>query len=67
MRVNESSIGMIGKWIAMIDPPEVFPLYDLRGHEEGSECWCRPFYDEDVLVHNAMDGREKYERGAKKE
>lgn len=37
----------------------VIPLNDLRPHEEGSGCWCRPRLNADsVLVHNAIDGRD---------
>lgn len=53
-------------------PPEttgyshVYPLGDLRDHiVSGTSCWCRPRVDDDdlVVVHNSMDGREKYETG----
>lgn len=41
---------------------DLFPLNDLRFHEEGSGCWCRPRAVEGmVLVHNALDGREMLE------
>ncbi|HUY05022.1 MAG TPA: hypothetical protein VMV33_17220 [Rhodocyclaceae bacterium] len=44
----------------------VWPLEDLRPHDPFSEaCWCRPTWDERVLVHNSADGREEYERGRK--
>ena len=43
--------------------PEVAPINDLKPHEIGKvECWCNPFMDGDVLVHNAMDGRKAFER-----
>jgi hypothetical protein len=29
-------------------------------------CWCRPEDDDGVIVHNSMDGREKYETGERK-
>jgi hypothetical protein len=29
-------------------------------------CWCEPMVDEGVIVHNAMDRRELYERGDRK-
>jgi len=48
----------------------VYPLNDLRDHiVEGRDCWCHPEYDEehDVLIHNSLDGREKYETGELKE
>lgn len=46
----------------------VYPVGDLREHQtDGRECWCRPTaqdeYDGTVVVHNAMDRREKYETG----
>ncbi len=44
---------------------EVMPVADLREHVRGEDCWCRPFYDAHVLVHNSMDRREEYERGRK--
>lgn len=45
----------------------VYPSGDLREHVlEGTTCWCRPKLDEGVVVHNAMDDRESYERGRKK-
>lgn len=44
----------------------VYPLGDLRPHitQEG-KCWCHPIFDdeEQLVVHNAMDQRELYERG----
>lgn len=43
----------------------VIPLGDLRDHDCGAECWCRPVQDEEDLfwMHNAMDGREAFEDG----
>ncbi len=47
--------------------PFVYPLDDLREHDiENDQCWCRPFYDDNILVHNSMDNRELYERGERK-
>ncbi len=45
----------------------VYPVNDLREHiTQGLECWCKPRVDEDdVIVHNAMDGREQWETGRK--
>lgn len=40
----------------------VRPLEDLRPHGARA-CWCNPFEDEDVVVHNSMDRREYIERG----
>jgi hypothetical protein len=50
-------------WIATDDPLEVSPRNDIKDHISGESCWCNPFMDGNVLVHNAMDEREKYERG----
>lgn len=48
----------------------VYPTDDLREHiidgwEDGRRCWCRPESDEDggLIVHKALDQREKYETG----
>lgn len=42
----------------------VYPLNDLREHElEGVDCWCNPRIEDDwVVVHNAMDQRERCEQ-----
>lgn len=43
----------------------IVPIDDLREHEDSIECWCQPDEVEDgVIVHNSLDGREKYENGA---
>jgi hypothetical protein len=41
------------------------PLNDLRVHSaDYDKCWCKPRLDEDGnLIHNAADGRERYEQG----
>lgn len=45
-------------------PATVFPLGDLRDHDpDDPACWCKPRWDDAVLVHNAMDRREEYENG----
>ncbi len=43
----------------------VVPINDLREHSTDSEkpCWCNPFDDDGVTVHNSMDGREAFETG----
>jgi hypothetical protein len=43
----------------------VVPLNDWREHELSKACWCRPVKDqeEDIWIHNAMDGREAFETG----
>lgn len=48
----------------------VVPLNDLRDHEASITCWCHPTPDEDepqVILHHALDQREKYETGELKE
>lgn len=48
----------------------VYPVNDLREHVvEGPHCWCQPQWDEehDILIHNSLDQREKYESGELKE
>lgn len=41
----------------------VVPIDDLRSHiEVGKYCHCKPsVINENVIVHNAYDGREFYE------
>ncbi len=44
----------------------VYPLNEFKDHNTDSkECWCQPEYDEefDVVIHNSLDQREKYETG----
>ncbi len=43
----------------------VYPVNDLRDHEteNGPACWCKPEVDGDVVIHNALDGRELIETG----
>jgi hypothetical protein len=53
----------------MSDKYHIVPTNDLREHrtDSGIHCWCRPKQDEDgLIVHNSMDGREKYETGMRK-
>jgi hypothetical protein len=56
-------------WAAIVredGTPCVYPLNDLRPHDlQINGCWCRPFWDDHVIVHNSMDQREAYERGRK--
>ena len=41
----------------------VVPLNDLKPHvESGRWCHCKPRIDGDVLIHNAYDGREFFEK-----
>jgi hypothetical protein len=44
----------------------IIPLGDWRDHEASCACWCRPKpHDDDpeVMLHNAMDQRDKLVRG----
>ena len=43
----------------------VIPLDDLRDHDCGPKCWCKPEQDDEDLtwVHHSMDGREAFEDG----
>ena len=41
---------------------EVVPDNDLKPHLLDGRCWCLPFDDRGVLVHNSMDRREVFER-----
>ena len=45
----------------------VLPINDLREHEESRDCWCHPAYDEGIVIHNSMDGREAHEQGRPKQ
>ncbi len=54
----------MSQWRVYEDPPEVVPIDDLREHAlHPATCWCQPFDDDGVLVHNSADEREKFERG----
>ena len=41
----------------------VIPVNDFREHSNCADCWCNPKVEGSVIVHNAMDEREKYEEG----
>lgn len=44
----------------------IIPLNDFIEHISSKDCWCNPKaleYDDKVIVHNAMDQRDKYETG----
>jgi hypothetical protein len=53
-------------WLAFDNPSEVIPLYDMKPHASGEHCGCRPEWDDGILIHNAHDGREAFERGERK-
>jgi hypothetical protein len=45
----------------------VIPINDLHEHDEHFGCWCRPYCDDDnVIIHNAADGREQFETGERR-
>ena len=44
----------------------VIPINDLKEHKESIDCWCNPNIEDEIVVHNSMDGREKYETGERK-
>ena len=52
-------------WLTEI---HALPDDDLRDHEHGRDCWCKPT-DQDcedgIWMHNSVDGREPYETGVK--
>lgn len=58
------SRGKMTQWL--VDFPHVIPLNDLREHEPSEACWCRPLYDEGVVIHHAADEREEYETGRRR-
>ena len=45
-------------WLA-----HVLPVEDAREHETSFDCWCGPRVEEGMVIHNADDGREKFESG----
>lgn len=48
----------------------VVPRNDLREHTPRIDCWCHPTPDDvepQVILHHALDQREKYESGELKE
>ena len=45
--------------------PHIVPVDDLREHEPAS-CWCSPTVDNEVVIHHALDEREKFETGERK-
>lgn len=57
-------------WHVVVDNEghrHVVPQDDLKPHALGTLCWCRPrTTDDDIVVHNSMDGREHYETGERR-
>lgn len=56
--------GVSKKWIVLYPCQEdcysqVIPLDDIRLHSTiGRRCDCSPRVEEEVIIHNAFDGRE---------
>ncbi len=48
-----------------VDGTHVYPVDDLRAHSV-TDCWCQPFDEDGISVHNSLDKREFYERGERK-
>ena len=45
----------------------VVSVGDLRTHDPHNvDCWCKPLFQGEVLVHNSADRREDYEDGVRK-
>lgn len=65
----EEATGQVPPWGWAVNTPpgmnvQLVPTWDWRPHYASQECPCRPVLDEDgLLVHNAFDGRERYEQG----
>lgn len=49
-----------------VERRHVVPLDDFREHALSSDCWCLPMVDDDIVIHQSMDGREAYENGERK-
>lgn len=45
----------------MSDRQHIWPLNDLREHQLSAQCWCKPYQDTLLVIHNAADGREFFE------
>lgn len=45
-----------------------YPLDDLFDHLHSFKCACQPFYDEeeDLVIHNPWDQRDKFADGRRK-
>lgn len=54
VRVRQLGVG----WYA-----HVLPVEDTREHQISFDCWCGPRCEEGLVIHNADDGREKFETG----
>lgn len=38
------------------------PENDSRSHHHSKKCWCKPIKDGKLLIHNANDSRDIFER-----
>lgn len=53
-------------WARLVtDRIHVVPKNDRKDHKDGIDCWCIPDVKDggELVVHNALDGRERYEGG----
>ena len=39
----------------------VMPQHDRQEHRPTFGCWCQPYKDGNVIVHNSADRREMFE------
>jgi hypothetical protein len=66
--MSPSSKASLGKgWRGHTDnngPRHCWPEGDTSPHDTdspGPVCWCKPFMDGAIIVHNSADGREQHE------
>ena len=62
-RAQMSALGCA--WEVIVDERHgrhVMPINDLRQHRL-ENCFCTPFDEDGITVHNSLDGREAVERG----
>ena len=47
-------------WVVttLLDETHVTPIHDNREHLDSTACWCSPFRDGSIVIHNSADGRE---------
>jgi hypothetical protein len=45
----------------------VIPQNDRKDHSPGFGCWCEPYEDGNIIVHNSSDRREMFEEGQQKD
>lgn len=55
---KENHIAKVGKMVKDCDILHVIPINDLKEHIESSDCWCGPEIRDNLIIHNALDGRE---------